>query len=165
MTPLAPYIVKGWRCEPSEARGPLVEVVRWAAGKIGTVEHPINSNTGPEIDKWLRAAGVEPGSAWCASFVSAAYALCPGAMPRMASAFKVHEWARKAGKLVPDGAPLMVGDVCGILREDYHGHVGMVAAVLEPGVVACIEGNVRSACRGTVHARGDWQWYCRPLSL
>jgi hypothetical protein len=165
MTPLAPYIARGWRCEPSEARGELVEVVRWAAGKIGTVEHPIASNKGPEIDVWLKAAGVPPGSAWCAAFLSAAYALAPGVMPRMASAYKVKRWAVKNGRLLAPDVPLLVGDIVGVLREDFHGHVGMFTADIGDGQGAYIEANVRSAVRGTVHPRSDWQWACRPLPL
>jgi hypothetical protein len=66
------------------------------------------------------------------------------------------------------------GDICGIFheddpataaREDFRGHVGIVACVLDAERVACVEGNVRSAVRGTVHPRGDWQWFVRPLPV
>src|SRR5206468_3145594 len=29
-----------------------------------------SSNTGPQVDKYLAAAGVSPGNPWCASFVT-----------------------------------------------------------------------------------------------
>jgi hypothetical protein len=95
-------------------------------------------------------------------------------MPRLGSAYKIHEWAKDRGLLVPSGADLLPGDICGIFhdddpntpeREDFHGHVGLVALVLPDGQLACVEGNKHSAVRGTIHARSDWQWYVRPIPL
>lgn len=39
----------------------------------GVVEHPLGSNRGPEVDRYLRAVGLDPGHAayaWCAALVS-----------------------------------------------------------------------------------------------
>src|ERR1700759_1193398 len=40
-----------------------------AASQIGVFEHPLGSNRGPEVDRYLRTAGGAPGQAWCMAFV------------------------------------------------------------------------------------------------
>ncbi len=39
-----------------------------AAADAGVREQPRNSNRGPEVDEYLRRAGVPPGLAWCCAF-------------------------------------------------------------------------------------------------
>ena len=128
----SPYIAPGWRCEPNSARGPLVEVIRDAVACIGTVERPTGSNRGPLIDVWLQLAGVAPGQPWCASFATACYQRMEHPpIPRLASAFKIHEWAERHGQLVDLAGELLPGDILGVFkkddpttpaREDFRGH-------------------------------------------
>ena len=39
-----------------------------AAADAGVREVPRNSNRGPQVDEYLRRAGVQPGLAWCCAF-------------------------------------------------------------------------------------------------
>jgi len=50
----------------------LKRVLEVAASQVGVLEEPAGSNRGPQVDEYLRAVGIEPGSgshAWCAAFV------------------------------------------------------------------------------------------------
>lgn len=40
-----------------------------AQGQLGQCEDPKGSNTGPMVDKYLAAMGLQPGYAWCQAFV------------------------------------------------------------------------------------------------
>src|SRR5438552_610371 len=40
-----------------------------AIGQIGQSEQPLGSNSGPMINEYLRAAGLNPGYAWCQAFM------------------------------------------------------------------------------------------------
>lgn len=40
--------------------------IDWALGHIGTIEDPLGSNRGPELDEWCKEAGSPLGSYWCA---------------------------------------------------------------------------------------------------
>jgi len=172
--PFVPLRAPGWLLDLA-ARPQLAQVLRDANLCIGMGEHPPGSNRGPQIDEWLQAAGVAPGSPWCAAFATALYQrLQPAPIPRLASALKLHEWATAHGRLVPEGAPVLPGDLCGLFhtddpatpeREDFRGHVGLVVADLGADFLATVEGNTHSMVRGRVHRRSAWQWFVRPLPL
>ena len=40
-----------------------------AAGQLGQSEKPIGSNSGPMVNEYLHAVGLNPGYAWCQAFV------------------------------------------------------------------------------------------------
>jgi hypothetical protein len=47
-------------------------VIAIAQSQIGVLEQPIGSNRGPEVDEYLKAGGLDPGSgdyAWCVCFI------------------------------------------------------------------------------------------------
>lgn len=172
MSTSLPLIARGWRCAPSEARPQLVQVLKDAVACIGMREEPLGSNTGPQVSVWLEKAHADPGDPWCASFATALYQrIDPAPIPRLASAYKIHQFALERGLFVPAGAALLPGDLCGLFRpsEDgqpsYRGHVGMVVADLGDGQIATVEGNVHSYVRGLVHPRSAWQWFARPLPV
>ena len=158
------YTADGWRCEPSQARPGLVEVLRAAVGCIGEVERPPGSNRSPKIDRWNAEAGIPIGSPWCASWCCAMYAVAARPIPRMGSAYKVAEWGRMRGLLVDGLSPLLAGDIGVILRGDGHGHVVLVAGdVSGNGNIATIEGNSGGACRGLIRPRTSFACFVRPL--
>lgn len=157
------FLAQGWRCHPSDARGPLVEIMRWAINCIGTVEAPPGSNRGPEIDKWNASAGIPLGSPWCAAFATAAYQQADApAIPRLGSAWKVKTWGEQRGRTVPPTAALVIGDLGVIMRDASHGHVVLVGDVLDGGLIATVEGNAGNAVRGLVRERGAFAAFVRP---
>jgi hypothetical protein len=154
----------GWRCYPSEVRQEVQPVILAAMQDLmaPTVESPPGSNRGPRVDKY----GVAP-LPWCAAAASA-WIMCaqPNPLRRvLTSAYKWREAARAAGWLLGEGADLLPGDVCMIVREDFHGHVGIVAHVPDPDHVCTVEGNSGNAVRGRVRLRSDWNCFARPIPL
>jgi len=57
----------------TRAATPLLQrVLKVAGSQVGVLEEPTGSNRGPQVDEYLRCAGLEPASgchAWCAAFV------------------------------------------------------------------------------------------------
>ncbi len=158
----APFISPGWRLD--EPRPELAEVLRYAVACIGTEERPADSNRGPSIEEWLAAAGVDHPAAWCCAGATAAFQRAdPPPIPRIASAARLRAWAIEHGKILPDGAPPEPGDICGLVRPDGTGHVGIVAAALDAETIATIQWNKWSACRGLVGPRSEWQFFVRPI--
>ena len=55
------------------SKGERARAVKWATDRIGTVEHPAGSNSGPRISQWENLSGY-PGEGavpWCQCFVNA----------------------------------------------------------------------------------------------
>lgn len=51
----------------------VAAAVKYAHDKIGTTEHPLGSNRGPDVDAWIRYSGLNPvvpppGVFWCGCF-------------------------------------------------------------------------------------------------
>lgn len=160
------YTAPGWRCYPSEAPEPVRTVLQWSVGKIGVHEDPDGSNRGPEIDEWTGMTGQPAdvrGPAWCAFWVSAAYAQAEGGSPFgvLASAYKIKEWGIAHGKIV--SSILLPGDIFVILRGDLHGHVGIVGTVLDVSSVATIEANSSNGIRGLVRQVASFNCVVRPV--
>jgi hypothetical protein len=60
------------------SRGPA-DALKFAAAQIGTKEQPAESNWGPKIKDWIRAAGYDGPVPWCGCFVNAC--LMAGGLP------------------------------------------------------------------------------------
>lgn len=45
-------------------------VIGHAWSQVGVSEEPLGSNSGPQVDGYLRHVGLGPGNPWCAAFVS-----------------------------------------------------------------------------------------------
>jgi hypothetical protein len=101
-------------------------------------------NRGPQVDAYLRAAGLGPGHPWCAAFVYWAIDTAARELgivnPFIRTAYcpDIHNWARRHDAL--EVAP-QVGDV--FLRysaSSVAGHTGFVTSV-DDGRFGTIEGN------------------------
>lgn len=111
-----------------------------------------------------KAAG--EGSPWCAQFVSVCYRTSreklrlkgAGKLPYTASTVNMLDGAKKAG-LVVDKNPA-VGAVFFRYR-DGGGHVGIVAAIADDGLMTTIEGNSGNAVLGKTYKKASyaaWQF-------
>lgn len=133
----------------------LFRVLEIAAGeeKRKIREVPRNSNRGPQVDDYLRRAGVNPGLSWCCAFVywcfdEAAKGLgCPNPMVRTAGC--LNHWNRAvatgAGRITKKEAVDNPGLVKpGMIFIMDHGgglgHTGLVERI-EGGLITTIEGN------------------------
>lgn len=133
----------------------LAKVVSVAAGEEAKAvrEMPKNSNRGPQVDGYLRRAGVPPGYAWCCAFVywcfdEAAQAnAC--ANPMVKTGGCLHHWNRavaQGAKRIPardalaDPALIKPGMVFVMDHGGGLGHTGLVEAVAG-GLITTLEGN------------------------
>ncbi len=137
------------------AEGLLEQVLAVAAGEEAKQvrEVPRNSNRGPEVDAYLRSAGVSPGLSWCCAFVywcfkeAAASLGRPNPMVRTAGC--LDHWNRAPGNgarrvLAPQAVrnPELVraGMVFIMDHGGGLGHTGLVERV-DGGLITTIEGN------------------------
>jgi hypothetical protein len=133
----------------------LVRVLKIAAGEETRKvrEVPRNSNRGPQVDEYLRRAGVNPGLAWCCAFVywcfdEAAKRLGhPNPMVRTAGCLNHWNRALAAGaerivkKQAIDNPELVKPGMIFIMDHGGGlGHTGLVEKV-EGGLITTIEGN------------------------
>jgi peptidoglycan hydrolase-like protein with peptidoglycan-binding domain len=142
-----------------KASTPLLSgAVQLAVSQIGVLEKPLGSNRGPEVDRYLRAAGLDPtrGSfPWCAAFVYFCFNEAAKALgrrnPVVRTAGVLDHWQRAGEKGVAritaasahlHEALVRPGHVFVIDTGDPGGagHTGLVEAV-SAGKLVTIEGN------------------------
>ncbi len=127
-----------------------------ARTQVGVREEPAGSNRGPEVDQYLRAAGLSPGAgsfAWCAAFVywcfneAAQSAGRPNPVPRTAGVLAHWNKAGERGiRRISPGRAAAQPDLVQpgqVFIMDYGGgvgHTGFVAEVVA-GKLVTIEGN------------------------
>ena len=116
-------------------------------------EVPKNSNRGPEVDAYLKRAGVSPGLSWCCAFVywcfdEAAQALNRG-NPMVKTAGCLDHWQRApkqgasrilARQAIDDPGLVRPGMVFIMDHGGGLGHTGLVEKV-NGGLLTTIEGN------------------------
>jgi hypothetical protein len=140
----------------------LIMPLRWrivslSAEELGVREWPAGSNRGKRVEEFLRAAGLGPGSPWCASFcwwvlVECGYRgygpITKGWVPSW------EEWGQKKGLLV---------NKLRAQRGDFvtfkFGHIGIVTRNYGLAKrVASIDGNIGAHGGSVAHAtRPFWQ--------
>lgn len=133
----------------------LSRVLQVAAGEEAKAvrEVPKNSNRGPQVDAYLRRAGVPPGYAWCCAFVywcfdEAAQAnAC--ANPMVKTGGCLHHWNRAVAQgakrittrdALADPALVKPGMVFVMDHGGGMGHTGFVERV-NGGLITTLEGN------------------------
>lgn len=119
---------------------PLIQrvIVENALKCIGTLEEPLGSNRGPEIDKWNLRAGVPVGSYWCASFVGAMWLdACAEAPVSYASCDAWLMWAKMTNRYTQHtpapGCAVLYG------KGNDATHIGIV--IRTGSVILSVEGN------------------------
>jgi hypothetical protein len=124
-----------------------------AAADAGVREQPRNGNRGPEVDEYLRRAGVTPGLAWCCAFTYWCFDEAAREAGRGNPMFKtagcLNHWnhaerqgARRvaAKAAIDDPALLKPGMVFIMDFGGGLGHTGFIAGV-GGGHIHTIEGN------------------------
>jgi hypothetical protein len=129
-----------------------------AAKEVGVTEQPKGSNSGPRVNQYLKAVGLNPGYAWCQAFVYWCYAeaaktlnVC-NAVPKTAGVLDC--WnrtaaARKINPLLANGNPgLILPGYQMILRHSATtGHTCLVEGVERTRagiIIKTIEGNTNA---------------------
>jgi hypothetical protein len=120
-------------------------------------EIPPNSNRGPQVDVYLRRAGVSPGLSWCCAFVYYCFDEASKGIgvpnPMVRTAGCLDHWSRAPGQgaqriqaaqavrnpdLVRSGMVFIMDHGGGL------GHTGLVESV-QGGLITTIEGNTNTA--------------------
>lgn len=118
------------------------KVLEVATSQIGQKEEPKGSNSGPMVDKYLAAAGVPKGSAWCMSFVYWCTSEAAKALNLQNPLFRtggvMNQWYHVPATMKVHEP--QAGDI--FIMEFAHGlgHTGFVEKV-EGTMIATIEGN------------------------
>lgn len=140
----------------AQANDPFLGAVLAVAGAQADAavrEHPRNSNRGPEVDAYLRRAGVRPGLAWCCAFTywcfDEAAQQAGRANPMFKTAGCLAHWqnaprqgARRllARDAVADPSAVQPGVVFIMDFGGGLGHTGFVERI-DGGYIHTIEGN------------------------
>lgn len=135
-----------WTNQKAWCQLPLIErALMLAAARVGERETKRNSSTW--VDLFLRAVGLAPGYAWCASFVY--WCLTESGWPaeslpekrRAAGVITWSRWAEERGLIVSEPRR---GDLMFWVNPDGTGHIGFVTKATKTEVFT-IEGNTNDA--------------------
>lgn len=131
----------------------LQDVLHYATMSVGVREQPRNSNRGPQVDEYLRRAGVMPGYSWCCAFMYWCFdeaAKQRGvANPMVKTAGCLDHWNRcraagarrlSAAEAIQRPSLVTPGMMFIISHGGGLGHTGIVEKV-EGGLFHTIEGN------------------------
>jgi hypothetical protein len=134
----------------------LLQVLAVAAGEEAKEvrEIPMNSNRGPDVEKYLARAGTPPGLPWCCAFVyycfdEASKKLGRPANPMVRTAGCLDHWNKapakgaariRAAEATDDPTLVKPGMIFVMDHGKGRGHTGLVDSV-EAGMLRTIEGN------------------------
>lgn len=131
----------------------LVQTLRFAGTQIGVMEQPLGSNRGPQVDLYLKSAGAELGSPWCAAFVYFCFQQGSNTLgianPVVRTASVLDHWNRAGAAGIPrlgtdecTATPALVkpGMIFIIIHPNGTGHCGLVESVTGT-LLTTIEGN------------------------
>lgn len=144
------------------AAGPLLaQMLAVAVSQIGTMEDPLGSNRGPEVDEYLRVAGLDPAAdsfPWCAAFVYWCFDEAARALgrsnPVVKTAGVLDHWNKAGQRSIPrllsstaiNNPSLVQPGLIFIIDTDAPGgagHTGLVESVTG-GKLVTIEGNTNT---------------------
>lgn len=137
---------------PSKLAAAALEVARLELNKK-VREMPLGSNDGPDVRKYLKSVGLEPGFAWCAAFVywctntAAINAGIPHKLPHTGGVMamfgqavgrNIQKLDEKERFITPDD--IRPGDIFILQFPGAHSHTGFVDKVSGDTIIT-IEGN------------------------
>lgn len=136
------------------AKGISAQAVKVAATQVGIMENPEGSNSGPEVDAYLKSVNLGPGYYWCAAFIYWCFQKASEAIGKPNPVFKtagcLNHWNNTKGRKIPAAAamenPGLVkpGQIFILNHGRGAGHTGIIERV-EGGFLHTIEGNSNPA--------------------
>lgn len=118
----------------------MVQLAAYHADVLKVKEEPKGSNSGPWVDAYLGAAGIDFPAPWCASFITYLLKECGYKdIPKHPAA--VISWAKWAKATKRITTLPQRGDLFFYLNKDGTGHIGIVLEVFPDGRMRTIEAN------------------------
>lgn len=139
-----------------------------ATSQIGVHEIPAGSNSGPQVNIYLKSVGLGGGYSWCQSFAFWCYLQASNSLgvdnPMPKTAGVIDHWNKspKHHVTVPQ-----VGDLFVLDFKNGSGHIGFVTSVdLVKGIYHTIEGNsnTNGSADGEEVANRQFPLY-RPIAM
>ena len=112
-----------------------------AISQLGNHEQPKGSNTGPQVNEYLKSVGLKPGYAWCAAFVYWCAKWSNPETPLFKTGGVLNMW-NKTDKKYRITKP-QAGDIFVMDFGKGLGHMGFVESVGKT-TITTIEGNTDS---------------------
>lgn len=121
-----------------------MDILKVAQSQLGISEFPINSNEGPEIEKYFKAVGFERKIGWCFAFVYWCVSEVLKDQNPLVKSLKpmdTYKLFKENKKLVADPK---IGDIF-IMENNVAGvgHAGFVERFFNDGTILTIEGNTK----------------------
>lgn len=119
--------------------------LRIALTQVGVAEIPKGSNSGPQVDTYLRSVGLKPGNPWCMAFVfwcvDAAAKQLEISNPLIKTGGVLRQYNETTLRKLPGrSTAIKPGDIFIMKFSKGTGHTGFVTSVIG-GLVHTIEGN------------------------
>jgi hypothetical protein len=143
-----------------------------AHGEIGTVEIPVNSNSGTKVNLYQKAGRSTDGQPYCNSFIcycfqeackKLAIPLSEIPIPLQAVANVTFNYAKKVGLNVFPKAE--IGDLIVWKNPNsFSGHIGIIVAIIDNKTVQTIEANTSPEAKGNQRDGGGVYYKTRKLS-
>jgi hypothetical protein len=132
-----PTLLPEWSSWPLSEK--FVQLAAYHCDVLHVQELPKGSNRGPWVDRYLECAGAEPGSAWCAAFVTYLLKTCGYRHfpPAPAAVAGWARWAESGRRIVTSPGR---GDLFFLLHANGQGHIGVVLEN-KGATIRTIEGN------------------------
>jgi hypothetical protein len=116
-----------------------------ALSQQGVSEQPKGTNTGPQVNEYLKSAGISPGYPWCMAFVywcvSRACEEFKIVNPLVRTGGVMNQWNQTKLRKIPRiSRSVKPGDVFIMQFGHGTGHTGFVEKI-EGGLIYTIEGN------------------------
>jgi hypothetical protein len=133
--------------------------VRWALSRVGVVEKPAFSNSGPYISDWIKMSGGSDGEPWCQYFCNAGLKVGGGEQLKSGYTPQVVEWARNRehGLKIVSWGQASKGDFVYFkfpgISSDICDHVGLLLSH-NNSTVTCVEGNTSPSSGGSQNNGG-----------
>lgn len=101
-----------------------------AKSQMGIEENPRGSNSGPEVNAYLKSVGLDPGYAWCMAFVYwcvGKAAINLGTInPLIKTGGVMRQWNETSLKKIVDPREVRIGDIFIMSFSGGNGHTGFV---------------------------------------
>lgn len=139
-------------------------VLEIALSQHGVKEEPFASNSGPQVNMYLKSVGLPPGNPWCMAFVywcvNQAAAELGIKNPLVKTGLVKNQWEKTTLRKLPVRATgIKPGSIFIMLFKNGTGHTGIIEKILN-GIAYTVEGNTNDGGE-----REGYEWAKRERAI